>query len=109
MPAEVPARPARGLLGEVCRLLRRRVVAGLPCRAEELLASYPELAADPADAVEVIAAEWAARAECGEALVESEWLERFPRYRLPLLRRLTELRRAARDELTRRDSGRAET
>src|SRR5262245_40276920 len=106
MPTETPTDPGRRLLRQVCRLLRRRIESGLPCRAEELLASYPVLAADPGHAVEVIVTEWTARAERGEPLDEADWLDRFPNYRLPLLRRLTDLRAAGAEERTRPDSGR---
>ncbi|HZT80718.1 MAG TPA: serine/threonine-protein kinase, partial [Gemmataceae bacterium] len=61
--------------------LERCLRAGQPCRAEELLASYPALAADPDKAVDLICTEFLLRREAGENPNPAEWCSRFPQWR----------------------------
>jgi serine/threonine protein kinase len=79
-----------GVLVELAHVdLERRLKAGEPARAEEYLRRYPELAATPEAAVELIAAEYALRRERDPACDVGEYLGRLPEYGDLLQRRLT--------------------
>src|SRR5262245_46415209 len=68
--------------------LRRRLVAGEPCGAEQFLAAYPVLASHPERAIALICAEWHARRDLGQSPSVQEWCRRFPQYREQLTDRL---------------------
>jgi eukaryotic-like serine/threonine-protein kinase len=58
--------------------------SGKPRPAEEWLADYPELAADPESAVRVVYEEFCLREERGERVEPNELYSRFPQWRDPL-------------------------
>jgi hypothetical protein len=61
--------------------LHRRLQAGEPCSAEQLLAEFPELAADETLALDLIYTEFVLREERGEKPTQEEWYARFPQWR----------------------------
>src|SRR5262245_33271833 len=61
--------------------LGRRLRAGESASAEEYLARYPALAADPDRAVEVILWEYWVRRDLGQDVDPAAWYERFPQWR----------------------------
>ncbi len=67
--------------------MRRRIIAGQPCRAEEFFAEYPSLALDTERALDLICTEYALRRELGEQPTPTEWGARFPHWRDDLARR----------------------
>jgi formylglycine-generating enzyme required for sulfatase activity len=73
--------PLRGAaLVELVRVeLEHRLRSGEAARAEEYFARYPELAADPAKAFQVVAAEYRARRRGEPGLDPEAYLGRFPR------------------------------
>src|ERR1700722_4982784 len=71
--------------------LERRLRSGEPCRAEDLLASYPALSSEPEQAVELILSEIHLRRELGEVLDPSECYARFPQFQALLQARLNSL------------------
>src|SRR5207248_6604358 len=87
------ARTSDGLLRQACAELGRRLRAGERYGAEDAFAAWPALAADADAAVELIGAEFALRAELGQAPAPEEWYARFPQWR-DRLRRRFELRQA---------------
>jgi formylglycine-generating enzyme required for sulfatase activity/predicted Ser/Thr protein kinase len=79
----------RALLAELAHEdLVHRLRAGLPARVEDYLERFPELRADSAWAVEVIAAEHHLRQERGEGPTLEEYLARFPEHAAALRGRL---------------------
>src|SRR5438270_13705916 len=58
--------------------------SGKPRPAEQWLADYPELAADPESAVRVVYEEFCLREERGERVESTELYTRFPHWREPL-------------------------
>jgi WD40 repeat protein len=60
--------------------LERRLRAGEPCRAEDLFAAFPALAADPDAALELIYTEFVVREELGQRPLLAEWPDRFPQW-----------------------------
>src|SRR5262245_10712782 len=88
-PADEP--PAQQLWW-ACAELNRRLRAGEACRAEDLLAALPSLAAQEDLALELIYAEFGLRERLGQAPSAEEWCRRFPRW-AERLRRLLEVHR----------------
>jgi hypothetical protein len=68
--------------------LRRRLLAGEPCSAEEYLNTFPALAAHPTLALELICAEYAIRRDLGQHPSPVEWYARFPAWKEALERRM---------------------
>jgi len=68
------------VLHHACAELRRRLLAGEDCRAEQFLAGHPSLASDPDAALAVIRAEWLARQDAGRQLPPKQWQARFPEW-----------------------------
>ncbi|GDY11122.1 hypothetical protein LBMAG52_46100 [Planctomycetia bacterium] len=79
---------AESLLRAACVELDRRLRSGQPCRAEEILQSWPDLAEHVESALELIYAEYLTREELGETLQAEEFLQRFPQWRERLERLL---------------------
>src|SRR5437588_5268638 len=81
------------LLRQACVELDRRLRTGQACHAEDLLASFPELAVNPDTAVELIYAEFVIRTELGQQPERGEWYARFPQWqeRLERLFRVHEM------------------
>src|SRR5438105_10837963 len=71
--------------------LELRLKAGEPARAEDYLACFGELAADPAAAVSLIAAEYRLRRRREPALQAAEMIARFPLHAEALQQRLAEI------------------
>jgi predicted ATPase len=82
----LPSGPQRAaLLIELAHVdLEFRLKAGEPARAEGYLTRYPELAADPAAAAELIVAEFELRRRAEPALSPDGYAARFPQYRTHL-------------------------
>jgi tetratricopeptide (TPR) repeat protein/predicted Ser/Thr protein kinase len=76
-------------LRRACAELERRVRAGSPRAAEEVLAAAPELAGDPEAALELIYAEYVLRAAQAGRPADEEWYRRFPQHRERLERLFT--------------------
>jgi hypothetical protein len=74
--------------------LRRKLRAGEPCRSEDLLSNYPELASDPACATELIVEEYRLRRALLQDVTPGEYLERFPHLRTTLEERFRGLQDA---------------
>jgi hypothetical protein len=68
-------------LRQACADLERRVRAGEPCRAEDVLAACPALAADADAALEVIYTEFVVREQLGQRPAAAAWYARFPQWR----------------------------
>jgi hypothetical protein len=81
MPSSGPTDDLSRLLRQVCTDLERRVRAGEPCRAEDILAAFPTLAADADAALELIYTEFVVREQLGQHPSAAEWYARFPRWR----------------------------
>ena len=77
-PEPATAADLESVLRHACDELRRRLLAGEDCRAEQFLAAYPSLASDPDAALTVIRAEWLARHDAGRQLPPEQWQARFP-------------------------------
>jgi serine/threonine protein kinase/predicted ATPase len=96
LPAEGPGR--RLLLVELVHTeLELRLKAGEPARAEEYLTRYPELADDVEAAVGLVVAEYDLRRRAEPHLPPDEFVQRFPRYRAELLKRLAQATRVGGD------------
>ena len=67
--------------------LRRRLLSGEPCTAEDYLKASPWLAAHPTWALELICAEYAIRRDLGQHPSPVEWCARFPAWKEVLERR----------------------
>jgi serine/threonine-protein kinase len=82
----VPAGAAGGeLVAELVALdLEYRLLAGQACRVEDYFVRYPDLAAQPAQAVNLIAVERLARQRAAGLNAEAYW-QRFPQWRTALL------------------------
>ncbi len=76
-----PEDPVSGLVEEMVR----RVEAGEPLAAEDLLERHPELAEDSEAALRLIYEEYCLRQEKGEAVTPEQFLQRFPRWRSQLV------------------------
>ncbi len=63
-----------------CAELERKLRAGEDCRAEDFFSAYPELTADPENAIELIYAEYVVRSELGNAPSSEEYYARFPEW-----------------------------
>src|SRR5438094_438678 len=68
--------------------LAYRLRAGEAARVEEYLTRFPELAADPGAALELIATEYNLRRGCETGLTPESYLDRFPHYSEVLRQRL---------------------
>ena len=68
-------------LRRACAELDRRLRTGESCRAEEYLASYPQLATDAESALELIYTEFVTREQLGEPSPAAEFFARFPQWR----------------------------
>jgi WD40 repeat protein/tRNA A-37 threonylcarbamoyl transferase component Bud32/tetratricopeptide (TPR) repeat protein len=80
-----------GVLIELAHIdLERQLKAGLPARVETYLERYPELAADRAVALDLIAAEHRLRKRTEPELGLGEYRRRFPQYAEDLPARLAE-------------------
>jgi predicted Ser/Thr protein kinase len=75
-------------LRQACAELERRLRAGEPCRAEDLLSAYPDLASSADLACHLIFTEFTIREQLGEQPRPEEWYARFPEYRELLRRQL---------------------
>src|SRR5262249_47587095 len=71
-----------------CSELQRRLQAGEPCSAEQLLAEYPDLASHDQLAVDLVCTEYMLRIRRGEKPTADEWYSRFPQWRERLQRQL---------------------
>ncbi len=78
------------LLRRACDALEEGLCAGRACRAEDVLASFPALAADLESALEVVYTEFAVRDRLDQRPAPEEWYARFPQLR-DRLRRLFEV------------------
>jgi tRNA A-37 threonylcarbamoyl transferase component Bud32 len=81
MPTDVSAADPGEQLLRACTELRRRLQAGEPCRAEELLAAFPTLANSAEHAIDLIYTEFVVRCQLGEQPTPETWLARFPQWR----------------------------
>jgi serine/threonine-protein kinase len=79
-------------LRRACAALASRLRGGEACRAEDVLAGFPDLAGDPDAALELVYTEFVVRAELGQAPSPEEFCARFPRWR-DRLQRLFEVHR----------------
>jgi serine/threonine protein kinase/tetratricopeptide (TPR) repeat protein len=68
-------------LAQACDELQRQLRAGAACRAEDLLAVYPAVAADTDAALELVYTEFVVREELGQQPQKADWLARFPQWR----------------------------
>jgi hypothetical protein len=68
--------------------LRRRLLSGEPCSAEDYLKASPELASHPTWALELIYTEYAIRLDLGQHPSPVEWCARFPAWKEALERRM---------------------
>jgi hypothetical protein len=81
-------------LRRACAELERRLRAGGPGGAEDLLADYPAVAACTEAALELVYTEYVVREELGQRPDSADWLRRFPLWRDDL-RQLFQVDRAA--------------
>ncbi len=81
---EPVAETAEEMFRHAREAIRRRLQAGDDCRTEEYLAAYPGLAADERRVIELIQVEWQGRRDRGDSPPLSDWLDRFPRWAMPL-------------------------
>jgi serine/threonine protein kinase/tetratricopeptide (TPR) repeat protein len=77
----MPHEPMHQQLAEACAIMRRQLRADAPCRAEDLLAAYPAVAAHTDAALELIYTEFVLRNELGQEANRADWLARFPQWR----------------------------
>jgi tetratricopeptide (TPR) repeat protein len=84
MPSSRPTADLAQQLRQACADLERRVRAAEPCRAEDILASYPDLASDGDAALEVIYTEYVVREQLGQHPIPADWHARFPQWRQQL-------------------------
>jgi tRNA A-37 threonylcarbamoyl transferase component Bud32 len=82
LPADDPEQQLQRARAE----LRRRLLAGEPCRAEDLLGTFPALASDERLALDLIATEIAVRRTLGQGPDPEELLARFPQWQEALRR-----------------------
>jgi serine/threonine protein kinase len=68
-------------LRQACAELERRLRAGESCSAEELFATFPDLASDADAALELIYTEFVMREQLGQKPVPADWYARFPQWR----------------------------
>jgi serine/threonine protein kinase/Flp pilus assembly protein TadD len=68
-------------LRQACAELGQRLRAGERCRAEDLLASFPDVAGDVNASLELIYTEFVVREQLGQHPSTVEWYQRFPQYR----------------------------
>jgi serine/threonine-protein kinase len=68
-------------LRQACALMRQRLSAGEACRAEELLVSFPAVAADINTRLELIYTEFVLREQLGQQPCPAQWYQRFPESR----------------------------
>ncbi|HEY1375508.1 MAG TPA: serine/threonine-protein kinase [Gemmataceae bacterium] len=68
-------------LGEACAELDRRLRSGEPRPAEAVLAAYPDVAADPDSALQLVYDELVRRERLGEQPAYDEYYRRFPDWR----------------------------
>jgi serine/threonine protein kinase len=87
LPADGPLR-CRVLIELVHIDLELRLKAGEAARVEEYLALYPELAGEPAVALDLIAAEHELRRRHQLSLTLDDYRQRFPQYRAELTERI---------------------
>jgi serine/threonine-protein kinase len=66
----------------------RRLHAGEPCSAEQLLAEFPALAADETLALNLVCTEYVMRRQLGQRPSPDEWYARFPQWREQLRQQL---------------------
>jgi serine/threonine-protein kinase len=88
MPTDSSSTDPAQQLAHACQELRRRLQTGDDCRAEELLAAFPTLAASEEHAVELICTELRLRRQRGESSTAEHCLARFPQWRDQLEHRL---------------------
>jgi serine/threonine protein kinase/WD40 repeat protein len=69
------------LLRQACAELEWRLRGGKPCTAEELLAAFPDLAAQTDSALELVYTEFVLREHLGQRPDPADWLARFPQWR----------------------------
>jgi serine/threonine-protein kinase len=89
--SESTTRHLRRLADRARSELERGLRGSQPCRSEELLIRYPELAAQPALALELITLEFALRHELGQHPSVEVFCSRFPQWRDALELRLSAL------------------
>src|SRR5262245_47936255 len=82
-PATTPTTP-RGRLDQACEELERRLRAGGPGGAAEVLGEFPDLAGDRNAVLELVYTEFVIREERGERPTPEEWYARFPRWEADL-------------------------
>jgi serine/threonine-protein kinase len=76
----------QGRLRQAQTELKRRLRAGEDCRVEQILASYPDLAADTECAIDLIYDEFETREEIGQQPDPEEYSVRFPQWQKDLKR-----------------------
>src|SRR5262245_12417530 len=81
MLANRSATAAERQLAQACAELERGLRAGEPCSAEKLLAAFPELAADPDAALELVYTEFLIREELGQRPAPEAWYATYPHWR----------------------------
>jgi hypothetical protein len=82
MPVDQSANEGvREQLRRACAELYRRLQAGEPCSAEQLLAEFPALAADDTLALNLVCTEYVLRRQLGQQPTPDEWYARFPQWR----------------------------
>ncbi|MBM3999233.1 MAG: serine/threonine protein kinase [Planctomycetes bacterium] len=82
MPKSPPASEQfEQVVRSACSDLGRRIRAGETTSAEEYLARYPEIAAHPDLAIELIYTEYVVRSELNQGVTCDDWLTRFPQWR----------------------------
>jgi serine/threonine protein kinase/WD40 repeat protein len=72
---------SESLLRRACAELEWRLRGGKPCTAEELLAAFPDLAAETDSALELVYTEFVLREHLGQRPDPADWLARFPQWR----------------------------
>ena len=77
-PEPATADDLQSVLRHACAELRRRLLAGEDCQAEQFLHAHPSLVTNPDAALAVIRAEWQARHDAGRQLSSEQWHRRFP-------------------------------
>ena len=71
---------AEGQLRRARAELEAGLRGGADPRAEDLLAAYPAVAADPEAAIELVYTEFVVRQQIGQAPTPADWLARFPQW-----------------------------
>ena len=90
------------VLHHACAEMRRRLLAGEDCQAEQFLAAHPALASNPDTTLAVIRAEWLARHDAGRQLAPRTMAQAVPCLERPVRRLVRREHSAARQHGRRR-------